>query len=304
MTLQQLKYAIGLAQYTSFNEAASRLFISQPSLSAAIAELEGELGIRIFDRTNRGIRVRPEGIEFLGYARQVVEQFDLLESRWKGELRPRPLFSVSSQHYAFAVNAFVDTIRLLNVDGYECTFRETRTAEIIEDVKNLKSEIGILYLNEFNEQVLQKLIREADLRFTPLFTATPHIFVSARHPLAQKHTVHLEDLEPWPCLSFEQGEHNSFHFSEEILSTVSHSKNIRVSDRATLFNLLIGLDGYTISTGVLTSDLNGNAIVSVPLEINDRITVGYITHRSFMASQAACIYIEQLGKYGKESIID
>jgi len=198
----------------------------------------------------------------------------------------------------------VDTIRLLNVDGYECTFRETRTAEIIEDVKNLKSEIGILYLNEFNEQVLQKLFREADLRFTPLFTATPHIFVSARHPLAHKHTVQLEDLEPWPCLSFEQGEHNSFHFSEEILSTVSHSKNIRVSDRATLFNLLIGLDGYTISTGVLTSDLNGNAIVSVPLEINDRITVGYITHRSFMASQAACIYIEQLGKYGKESIID
>lgn len=297
MTLQQLKYAIGVAQYGSFSEAASRLFISQPSLSAAIRELEDEAGINIFERGNRGTSVTTEGLEFLGYARQVVEQAELLENRYSGQKSVRRLFSVSTQHYAFAVNAFVETIQELAVDEYECTLRETRTHEIIEDVQNLRSEIGILYENEFNTRVLEKIFSENDLLFTPLFTAKPHIFISAKHPLADKKQVSPKELEEYPCLSFEQGEYNSFHFSEEIQSTVPHKKNIRVSDRATLFNLLIGLHGYTISTGVLTADLNGNNIIAVPLELDDHISVGYITHRNTPFGKAGEIFITKLKEF-------
>jgi len=297
MTLQQLKYAIGVAQSLSFSKAADRLYISQPSLSSAIKELESEMNVRIFLRTARGVTVTAEGAEFLGYARQVVEQSELLESRYRDTKPSRYLFSVSTQHYAFAVNAFVDMIRSYGEDEYEFTLRETRTHEIIDDVRGLKSEIGILFLNAFNEKILNKLFRENDLSFTPLFAAKPHIFVSASHPLAKEKKARLEDLEPYPCLSFEQGEHNSFYFSEEILSTLSHRKSITVSDRATLFNLLIGLEGYTISTGVLTADLNGNGIVAVPLEIQDEMTVGYIKHKNMPLSLLGTQYLAALAKF-------
>jgi len=300
MTLQQLRYAAGVARYGSFNEAASRLFISQPSLSAAIRDLEGEIGIRIFARTSRGVNVTSEGAEFLAYARQVLEQTELLETRYRDAKPQRRLFSVSTQHYAFAVNAFVDLIRDLGAEEYEYTLRETRTHEIVDDVRNLRSEIGILYLNDFNSKVLRKLFAEGALVFTPLFTALPHVFISAHHPLARRKSVTLDDLADYPCLSFEQGEYNSFHFSEEIQSTLVHRKSIKVSDRATLFNLLIGLNGYTISTGVLTADLNGNAIVPVPLELDEEITVGYVVHKSVSLSSAGTLYLEKLVKIAGE----
>lgn len=294
MTLQQLKYAAGVARSLSINEAASKLYISQPSLSTAIRDLEQEIGIRIFDRSRRGITVTAEGAEFLGYARQILEQAELLETRYTGKTRGKQLFSVSTQHYAFAVNAFVGTIRELGLEEYECTLRETKTHDIIEDVTQLKSDIGILYTNDFNRRVLYKVFHDNKLVFHPLFTARPHIFVSAVHPLALKEKVSVQDLEPWPCLSFEQGEHNSFHYSEEILSTRIVQKSIRVSDRATLFNLLIGLDGYTISTGVLTTDLNGNAIVSVPLESSETITVGWISREGVQEGYVLSRYLEKL----------
>lgn len=294
MTLQQLKYAIEISNRGSINEAAKRLFITQPSLSNAIMELEKELNITIFTRTNKGISVSVDGAEFLGYARQVIEQSELLETRYLNSKPSAQHFSVSTQHYAFAVNAFVDLIREYGIDEYEFTLRETKTYEIIEDVKNLKSELGILYINEFNKKVLNKLFKDNNLKFTTLFQAKPHIFISVKNPLTRKSFVTLEDLEQYPCLSFEQGEYNSFHFSEEILSTISRKKSIRVSDRATLFNLLIGLNGYTISTGVITPDLNGDNIVSVPLKVDEDIIVGYITHKSIVPSRLSAVYIEKL----------
>lgn len=294
MTLQQMKYAIEIARCGSMNIAAQKLFITQPSLSKALRELENELGISVFERTNRGVNVTPEGSEFLGYARQVIEQMELVEKRYQSSAPAAPHFSVSTQHYAFAVNAFVDLIHQYDVSVYKFTLRETRTHEIIEDVRNLRSEIGILYLNAFNRKVLRKIFRESQVAFTELFTARPHVFVSAVNPLTKLKKVRLADLEPYPCLSFEQGEYNSFHFSEEILSTVYHAKTIQVSDRATLFNLLIGLNGYTISTGVLSSDLNGNDIVAVPLDVDERITVGWISHKNVHLSHLAEDYLKAL----------
>lgn len=300
MTLQQLRYAVGVARYGSINEAAGKLFVSQPSLSVALKELETELGITLFFRTSKGIIITAEGSEFLAYARQILEQTELLESRYRGSQIPRQLFSVSAQHYAFVVNAFVEVVKELGVDEYECTLRETRTHEIIEDVRNLRSEIGVLYRNDFNGKVLDKLFHDAKLDFIALFTAKPHIFVSAGHPLAKKRKASIDDLADYPCLSFEQGEYNSFHFSEEIQSTLVHRKSIKVSDRATLFNLLIGLNGYTISTGILTADLNGNNIVSVPLNLDEIITVGYITQRNILYSRGAGIFLEKLRTYRRK----
>lgn len=294
MTLQQLKYVIKTVECGSISEAAKKLYISQPSLSSAIRELEGELGIEIFVRSAKGIALSVDGAEFLSYARQVGEQAELLEMRYKNKKPSRQQGSISTQHYAFSVNAFVNLVRQTGVDEYEFTLRETRTHEIIEDVRNMRSEIGIVYLNSFNEKVITRLLRESHLVFSPLFKAKPHVFVSADNPCAGKDSVTLADLEEYPCLSFEQGEFNSFYFSEEILSTVYHKKSIRVSDRATLFNLLIGLNGYTICTGVLSSDLNGSSIVSVPLETEDGMTVGYITNSKAVLSRFASGYIDEL----------
>lgn len=294
MTLQQLKYVIEVANRGSMNEAAKRLFISQPSLSNAIRELEKELRITIFERTNKGISLSKEGAEFLGYARQVIEQAELMENRYLGA-KPSPQhFSVSTQHYAFAVQAFVQLVREHGQDEYELSLRETKTHEIIEDVKSQRSEIGILYVNEFNAKVINRLLRDANLTFHSLFTAKAHIFISARNPLARHAVVTLDQLQDYPYLYFEQGEYNSFHFAEEILSTLSHKKSIRVSDRATLFNLLIGLNGYTISTGVLSRDLNGNEIIPVPLASDETIHVGWICHRNAALSALAVAYVEAL----------
>lgn len=294
MTIQQLKYVIEVARSRSISKAAQSLFISQPSLSNAIKELEKELGIIIFSRTNKGIMITAEGTEFLGYARQVVEQTELLENRYANTQSPQQHFSVSTQHYAFAVSAFVRLLKDYNREEYEFTLRETKTYEIIDDVKNLRSELGILYVNEFNKQVIKKFLREGNLVFHELFEAKPHVFVSSRNPLVEKEYITLSDLLPYPYLSFEQGNYNSFYFSEEILSTLSRHKNIKVSDRATLFNLLIGLNGYTISTGVISKELNGNDIVAVPLEVEERLTVGFITHKHVANSPLAQIYIQYL----------
>ncbi|BFH64322.1 LysR family transcriptional regulator [Paenibacillus azoreducens] len=294
MTLQQLRYVIEVANRGSMNEAAKRLFISQPSLSNAIKELEKELRITIFERTNKGITLSKEGAEFLGYARQVMEQAELLEGRYLNA-KPSPQhFSVSTQHYAFAVNAFVNLVREYGHEEYELALRETKTHEIIQDVKSQRSEIGILYLNEFNSKVINRLLNDANLKFTSLFTAKPHIFISIYNPLAKQPIVTIDQLAEYPYLFFEQGEYNSFHFSEEILSTLSHPKSIRVNDRATLFNLLIGLNGYTISTGVLSADLNGNEIIPVPLACEETINVGWISHQNAALSKLALAYIDAL----------
>jgi len=296
MTLQQLKYIIKIVECGSITEAAKQLFITQPSLSTAVKELEKELGIEIFYRTTRGISLTNDGTEFLSYARQVIEQTELMEQRYMGKKPSKQLCSISTQHYAFAVNAFVELLSELDVDEYEFTLRETRTYEIIEDVKNFRSEIGIIYFSDFNEKVLNKLLKENHLVFNFLFEANPHVFVSSKHPLANNESVTLEDLDDYPFLAFEQGEYNSFYFSEELLSTVPRKKTIYVSDRATLFNLLIGLNGYTICSGILSSDLNGDNIISVPLIADERMRIGWIANEKAHLSSLALQYISKLKK--------
>lgn len=297
MTLQQLKYVVMVAEKGTITEAAKKIFISQPSLTNAIRELENEMNITIFDRTNKGISVSKDGEVFLGYARQVLEQANLLEEKYLGKSDIKQQFCISTQHYSFAVNAFVDLIKEYGQDKYDFSLRETQTYEIIDDVARMKSEIGVLYLNDFNENVILKELKANNLEFHELFVARPHVFISDRHPLAEKESVSFNDLMPYPYLSFEQGEHNSFYYSEEIFSMEEKNRNIRVRDRATLFNLVIGLNGYTVCSGVIDEELNGKNIISVPLDEAGDMHIGYITHKKMIPSRWGATYIEALKKY-------
>lgn len=294
MTLTQLRYVAKVAECGSITEAARQLYISQPSLSSAVRELEAELGIVIFNRSARGISLTPDGSEFLSYARQILEQTELVEQRYAHARPSKRLFAISSQHYAFVVNAFVRLLESVEADEYEMTLRESRTYEIIEDVAGYRSELGVLYLSSFNEKVLRKLMRENHLSYTPLFDARPHVFVSTNHPLARAASVTLADLDAYPYLCYEQGTHNSLYFSEELLPFESHRKTIVLTDRATLFNLLRGVNGYTISSGVLNSDLNGDDIASVPLDTDETMQLGYLTNDRARLSPMATRYLEEL----------
>ncbi|WP_373845134.1 LysR family transcriptional regulator [Clostridium sp.] len=302
MTLQQLKYIVEVADKGSITEAAKNLFISQPSLSASIKELEAEIKTTIFVRTNRGITVSNEGADFLGYARQILQQVVLVEDRYINATPSKQRFSVSTHHYTFAANAFVDLIKEFGGDEYEFTFRETKTYDIIEDVKSLQSELGIIYLSSFNEHIIRKYLNESNLIFSELFVATPHIFICKENPLASRSSVTIDDLEDLPYLEYEQGEHNSFYFSEEILSTLNHKKTIKVSDRAAVVNLLIGVNAYTISTGVFPSYLHGDDIIAIPLEVDEKIQVGVITHKDYIPTRLGEIYLLALKKIAQEFI--
>jgi DNA-binding transcriptional LysR family regulator len=300
LTLQQLKYVLKVADKGSISEAAKSLFVSQPSLSNAIKELEKEIKITIFTRCNRGIVISNEGAEFLGYARQVIQQSDMLEEKYLSSGPAKQRFCISSQHYTFTANAFVDLVKEFGGSAYEFTIRETKTYEIIEDVKNLRSELGVIYLSNYNETVILKLLKESNIIFSELFTAKPHVFISKTHPLADKKIIQLEELEDYPCLSFEQGEYKSFYFSEEILSTRSVKKSIKVSDRAAIVNFMIGLNGYTISSGVFPKYLHGEQIIAVPLHVDEDIRVGVIKHKDVTMTKLGEIYLDALKKIAKE----
>ena len=294
MTLQQLKYVVTTAKCGSITAAANELFIAQPSLTKAISDLEKEIGIVIFNRQSRGVTVSKDGEIFLGYARGVLEQTALIEEKYMGKDSTKQEFAVSTQHYSFAVNAFVNLIKKYAGKTYDLSLRETETYEIINDVSRLRSEIGILYLNDFNEDVIKKILKIQGLSFTELFVAKPHVFVSNKNPVSKRNSVTFKDLEPYPYLSFEQGEHNAFYFSEEIFSTEVRSKNIRVRDRATLFNLLIGLNGYTVCSGIIDENLNGKNIVAVPLEAEGNMHIGYIKPYRSQLTKLGKAYVEEL----------
>ena len=294
MTLQQLKYVTEVADRGSITEAAKSLFIAQPSLSAAIHELEEEIGVTLFLRSNRGVLITPEGAEFLGYARQVVQQAALIEDKYIAHSALRQRFCISTQHYSFTAGAFVELVRAQGGEAYEFILREGKTYDTINDVRTLRSEMGVIYLCSFNEAVISKMLREANLVFSELLTARPHIFVGRDNPLAKKERVTLEDLRPLPCLTYEQGDQNAFYFSEEILSTLNHDKSIKVTDKSTIVDLMVGTDGYTISSGMCPAYLRGDAVVSIPLEVDEVIRIGVITHRDYRPTKLGQMYLDIL----------
>ena len=297
MTLLQLKYMITAAEIGSITEAAKALFISQPSLSGAIKEVEKEAGISIFTRCRAGIALTKEGMEFLGYARQVVQQMELLESKYINNQPAKQRFCISTQHYTFTANVFVELVQHFGQERFEFILNETQTHQIIEDVRNRFSDIGILYISNYNESVLKKVLEENDLSFHEIFSASPHVFLRKDHPLACRESLKLDDLRPYPKLSFVQGNYESAYFAEELFSNEPAEKSIKVSDRAAIVNFMIGLDGYTISSGIFPKFLQGDEIVSIPLEEPEVMRIGYIINNDKELSELGQIYIEALKKF-------
>ena len=303
MTLSQLKYAITVADSTSMNEAAGKLFISQPSLSSAIRELETEIGIDIFRRSNRGIVLTAEGVEFIGYARQVVEQYALIEARYISQENVKSKFAVSTQHYSFAVKAFIDLVSQFGMDEYEFAINETKTYEVITDVRDFQSEMGILYENDFNRNVLTKLFSQNHLSFHALMDCHIYVFLWKGHPLAKRKSIALAELSEYPCLSFQQGNNNSFYFAEEVLSTYEYKRLIKANDRATMLNLMIGLNGYTLCSGIICNELNGSEYCTVRLESDEIMTIGYVKRKGIELSPIAKRYLEIIKEY-KNNVLD
>ncbi len=297
MTLQQLRYAVAIADNKSMNKAAAELFVTQPSLSNTIKDLENEIHIEIFARSNRGIVITPQGEEFLGYARQMLDQYRLIEERYVDKTASKKKFSVSMQHYTFAVEAFIRMAKRFGMDEYEFAVHETKTSEVIGNVHFGRSEIGVIYKNVFNEKFIDKLLRENDLEFIPLFDCKIYVYLSKSNPLAEKKAIAFEDLQQYPCLSFEQGDNNSFYFAEEVLSTYDYRQIIKADDRATLLNLMVGLNGYTLCSGIICSELNGEEYAAVPLDTEETMTIGYIKRKKMHLSILGEKYIEELQKY-------
>ena len=297
MTLQQLKYVDAVASCGSVSEAARRMFATQPTLTEAIRSLEEELRIAIFTRSSRGVSVTREGEEFLASARQILDDAARIQSKYTGKAVRRPQFAVSCQHYAFAVEAFMEVVKANGADSYDFTLRETVTSEIIDDVARHRSEIGVLYLSRRNERAIMKILKKEELRFEELFVSRPHVFLGRRHPLAKKRSgVSPKELDAYPFISFEQGVENALYFAEEVMPSIDRKKNIRVRDRATMTNLILGLDGYTIASGALSRELNGPDIVAVPLKMDDFIRVGLVLRDGIPLSDAGKAFVEEIRK--------
>lgn len=299
MTLTQLNYIIVIAETRSINKAAEQLYVSQPSLTNAVQELEKELGITLFHRSGRGVTLTNDGAEFLLYAKQLYGQYeDMMEKYGKGGARKKK-FGVSTQHYSFAVKAFVEMARKFDMSEYEFAIRETQTADVIRDVSTLKSEIGVLYLCEFNRKCMEKLLKSAGLVFHHLIDCQAYVYLWKHHPLAGEESIGFGQLADYPCLTFEQGDNSSFYFAEEILSTNEYPRMIRANDRATMLNMMVGLNGYTLCSGIISEDLNGNEFVAVPFrddEVNHNsvMEIGYITRKNTILSRTGSLYVDEL----------
>lgn len=298
MTLQQLKYIISIANHGSLSKASEQEHISQPSMSAMLKEIENIIDVQLFTRTNRGLTITTQGEEFLAYARQVVEQYSLIENKYINKKDNKQIFNISTQHYSFAVKAFINMInkKEFDTDKYEFAIRETKTHEVIDDVRYLKSEIGILYLNNFNQPVITKFLKEYDLDFMPLIDCNIYVYLHKENPLSTKDIITFEDLDPYPNLSFQQGEQNSFYFAEEVLSTYEYKQKIKVNDRATMLNLMKGINGYTLCSGIISNDLNGNEYTAVPLDSQQVMSIGYIKKSTVPLSNLAKKYILEVQK--------
>lgn len=307
MTLQQLRYVITISETGSLNKAAELLYVAQPSLTGAVKELEKELGITIFHRSGRGVSLTNEGLEFITYARQVYYQYETLMGKYGKAGKRRKKFGVSAQHYSFAVKSFVETVKRYDAEKYDFAIRETTTKDVIDDVITSKSEIGILYLSDFNRKAIEKILKRNELEFHSLTECDAYVYMWKGHPLADKKSVGFCELADYPCLSFEQGAEASFYFAEEIFSTNEYPRTVKATDRATMLNLMVGLNGYTLCSGIICEELNGSDYTAVPLKAEDaadgKMEIGYILKKNTVLSSEGELYIKELREYLSKSAL-
>ena len=195
------------------------------------------------------------------------------------------------------MDAFIELVKSEGMEKYEFSIMEMRTANVISDVRDFRSEIGVLYLDDDNSEVLGKLFRENSLTWEPLFDCSVCVYLASSHPLAKEKVIRLEELEEYPNLSFDQGMSNSFYFSEEVLSTYDYDRVIKANDRATMLNLMTGLNGYTLCSGIISENLNGSGYAAVPLETDHVMHIGYVRRAGSSLSILGQKYITYLKRY-------
>ncbi len=296
MTILQLKYIIAIDEECSMRRAADRLYVSQPGLSSAVRDLENELGIQIFERVHNGVVTTAAGASFIAYARSAVEQFEKVEEKYLNSKNEKPTFSVSMQHYTIAVNAFIETVKEYDLEEYQFHIRETQTSEVIEDVKTLRSEVGVIALSDFNKSTFRKIFADASLEFTELFTRNTYLYLSKHHPLADKETISLDDVKDYPCMVFDQGDNTSFYYREEALATYDYKKVISTNERATSIELMLGLNGYAVGAAMLGDSLNTSEIKAIKLNEEENLTFGYITRKGAALSKMAQTFVQKLSE--------
>ena len=298
MNITQIKYVLETADSRSMREAATKLFVSQPALSASIRELEDELGILIFERTNKGISLTDEGREFITYAKKAVGQYEILEDRYLSKDGDKERFSVSTQHYNFAVKAFTEVIKKADPKKYIFSIHETKTREVLEDVRTLKSEVGVISFSGSNESVIKKLMREYQLEFTSLMQRETYAYFWKGHELAERTEISIDELKDLPCVSFDQSDDSNFYLTEEAMADHAFEKMIRSDDRATSMEIIAELGGYSIGSGMLAGDENVlKGLVSVKLMEEDPLIIGYIVRKGSLLSSYGDAYVEELLKY-------
>ncbi len=297
MTILQLKYVIAIDEECSMRKAADRLYVSQPGLSSAVRDLERELGIQIFQRVHNGVVTTSAGASFIAYARSAVEQFERVEEKYLGKGNDKPSFSVSMQHYTVAVNAFIETVKEYDLDEYQFSINETQTSEVIEDVKTMKSEVGVIALSDFNKNTFKKIFADASLEFNEIFSRNTYAYLSKRHPLADREEISLEELQDYPCMVFDQGSNTSFYYREEALATYDYKKVISTNERATSMELMLGLNGYAVGAAMLGDSINSSEIIAIKLKEEETLTFGYIVRKGGELSEMAQTFIEKLQQY-------
>lgn len=302
MTLQQIKYVITVSEKGSMNKAAEELFVAQPTLTAAIHELEKEMGITIFIRTSRGVFLTSEGQEFLSDARQLYQEYEWISDKYSDASTMKQKFSVSSQHYSFVDKAFVETVKQFGTQSFDFSIREEETSRVIENVKEMRSQIGIIFLSDFNRKLLTKLLHEGGLEFNHIIDTSAYVYLWKKHPLASNAFITFEELKNYPCLSFDQGPDASAYLAEEILTELDYPRMIHATDRATMLNLMVGLNGYTLCSGIICEELNGSDYIAVPFQGNDnenesRMELGYIQKKGYLQNRVGKTFLNEVMRY-------
>lgn len=298
MNITQLKYVLEMASSSSMREASTKLYVSQPALSASIRELEDELGILIFERTNKGIYLTDDGREFITYAKKAVSQYEILEDRYLSRDSDKEKFSVSTQHYNFAIKAFTDLIKKFDPDKYVFSIHETKTKEVLNDVGSLKSEVGIISFSGSNESLIRKFFRDYQLDFVPLMQRETYVYVWKNHKFAGRKEISIDEMKEFPCISFDQSSDDNFYLTEEAMADYSFDKMIKSDDRATTMEIIAELGGYSVGSGMLSKEYSIlQGLVAIKMKEEDPLTIGYITRKGSVLSQYGEEYINELLKY-------
>ena len=303
MTLQQLKYALVVAKTGSMNKAAECLYVSQPTLTNTIRSLEDETGITLFKRTNKGVQLTSKGSDFLFYARKVYDQYDQLRWRYCGHGKEKKMFSVTAQHYAFVIEAFANLVKSHDTSEYHFSILESTTQKVIDDVSSGKSEVGVIFLSDFNRKGIEELLRENGLTFKKIVKCRIYVYLGRNHPLGGNEIIDYDSIIQYPLLTYEQGENSPLFMAEEILGEQDYPYVIKVSDRASMLQIMQKVNGFTFCSGAVRGAVGKEEYNIIPLRQSAKLPynsmeIGYIYKDEL--SNLGKLFVEELMKASPE----